>query len=143
MLLNVTLEGAQFVRGVADEAFTGNPIAELLRGEISVLRSTLQRVRQGRLDAEGRTLATQHITTIGLGRGLSTPMAPRVQRRNAQVWGSGHEYVGIEDPANEAFDVRSASSVPLAPTPSGFQNAMQSRLSSVLRTASSQPSQPN
>jgi hypothetical protein len=125
----------EFVRSVADEAFNGNPIAELLRGEIGVLRSTLQRVRQGRLDAEGRTLATQHITTIGLGRGLSTPMAPRIHRQNAQTWSN---HVGVEDPDNEAFDIRSVSSVPLAPTSSGFQNAMQSRLSSVLRTASSQ-----
>jgi hypothetical protein len=125
-----------FIMAVNDDMYSGNPVAELLRGEVPVLRSTLARVRAGHLDGADRAVVTQRITNIGLGRGLSTPMAPRVRRQNAHTWATG-----VEDP-DEGFwidsDTDSVGSVPLAPVTSGFQNAMQTRLSSVLRAASSQ-----
>jgi hypothetical protein len=132
------LEG--FVVAVGDETYTGNPVADLLRGEIGMLRTTLSRARLGHLDGADRTIATQRITTLGLGRGLNTPMAPRVRRQNAHTW-DVDRYRGVGDP-DEGFgpesDTESVGSVPLAPVSTGFQNAMQTRLSSVLRAASSQ-----
>ena len=121
-----------FVAALGDEAYVGNPVADLLRGEISVLRAALSRAHVGGLLGAERTIAMQHITTVGLGRGLSTPMAPRIQRQNGGI--------GVGDPDAMEFgsDTESVGSIPLAPVHSGFQNAMQTRLSSVLRTASSQ-----
>lgn len=128
----------KFKNAVLDEVYNGNTVADILRGEVSMLESTLGRARQGRLDGDERVLATQHIATIGLGRGLSTPSAPRMHRRNANVW-SSHSYTGVEDPEEAGgSDAESAGSFPVAPQPSGFQNAVQYRLSHVLRTASQQ-----
>jgi hypothetical protein len=129
-----------FIVTVGDAAYDGNPVADLLRGELTVLRTALGRARIGGLDGADRSVVTQRITSLGLGRGLSTPMAPRVRRQNAHTWGL---YTGVGDP-DEGFgygsgsDTESVGSVPLAPVSSGFQNAMQSRLSSALRAASSQ-----
>jgi hypothetical protein len=128
----------KFKNAVLDEVYNGNTVAEILRGEVGMLETTLERVRRGRLDVDERALASQHATTIGLGRGLSTPSAPRIQRRNAQVW-SNRSYTGVEDPEETGgSDLEPTGSVPVAPQPSGFQNAVQSRLSHVLRTASQQ-----
>lgn len=145
--ISIAEDVLKFKNAVLDEVYNGNTVAEILRGEVSMLETTLERARQGRLDGGERVLATQHITTIGLGRGLSTPSAPRVprtpsaprmQRRNAGVWSNG-SYVGVEDPEETGgSDVESSGSFPVEPQSSGFQNAVQSRLSHVLRTASQQ-----
>jgi hypothetical protein len=131
-----------FIEKVGDEAYTGNPVAELLRGEVANLRSMLAMARRSHLDVDERAYVSQRIATLGLGRGMSTPMAPRVRRQHARGWSvrGSSAHTGVEDPDQTALsDSESVDSFPLAPQPSGFQNSMQTHLSQVLRAASQQP----
>ena len=119
-----------FIICLNDEDYNGNPVADLLRGEIPILRDTLARARVNRLHTDDGVILSQRIATIGLGRGLSTPRAPSGRRhQSAQDWNA---YNDLEDP-----DVASPSDI--GSTTSGFQNSMQLHLSQVLRAASQQP----
>jgi hypothetical protein len=124
---------AAFIAKLGDEAYAGNPVADILRREVPVLQETLERAQRGCLHIDDNVIVNQHIASIGLGRGFSTPRAPRAPRaagRRAQVWSEA------EDP-DETSVLESAH---------GFQNALQSHISQMLRAAS-QPldftSQPN
>lgn len=111
-----------------DEAFNGHPVANLLRTEIPILRTTLDRAIRG---GEGGdySMLTQHVATVALGRGFSTPMnvrsaQPRPQQR---VWGGSP--VASGEPMNPTgIDENSQA----------FQNSLQASMSAAMRTASQQ-----
>jgi hypothetical protein len=64
-----------FKESVNDTFFDGDPIANLLRSELSVINDLLRRAESGDMDHQTHCITTQHITSIGLGRGFSSPMA--------------------------------------------------------------------
>jgi hypothetical protein len=104
-----------------DAVFDGHPVANLLRDEITVLRTTLERARLRMLGAEDHTMLTQHVATVALGRGFSSPMHVRSAQPHSQVWSAGAaDPTGIDETSN------------------AFQNPVQAMMSVAMRTASQQ-----
>jgi len=104
-----------------DAVFDGHPVANLLRDEITVLRTTLERARLRMLGAEDHTMLTQHVSTVALGRGFSSPMHVRSARPPQNVWSAGAaDPTGIDENSN------------------AFQNSVQAMMSVAMRTASQQ-----
>jgi len=104
-----------------DAVFDGHPVANLLRSEITVLRSSLERAQRRALSAEDHTMLTQHVATVALGRGFSSPMYTRSARGNA--WSAPPaDPTGIDETSN------------------AFQNPLQAMMSVAMRTASQQVS---
>jgi Mg-chelatase subunit ChlD len=105
-----------FEMKLEDPFFSGNVLIQLLKDEVVVLRETLKRATEGIVNNADTAVMSQHITSIGLGRGFSTPMAPRSRRYT-------EEYE--ENPVEMVSGVNSV-----------FQNPVQVQLSQLLRTAS-------
>lgn len=122
-----------------DEFFNGNTLATTLRGEIRTMREQLERAQQNRLAREEEAMLSQRSAYIGLGRGFSTPMAPRAPARGGRRlsrqtggWGTqslqedpattdeGAPFVAAQEPAQEAI----------------FQNDVQTQLATLLRANS-------
>lgn len=104
-----------------DAAFDSHPVANLLRSEITVLRQALERAQCRALGAEDHTMLTQHVATVALGRGFSSPMYARSARGNA--WSAPPaDPTGIDETSN------------------AFQNPVQEMMSVAMRTASQQVS---
>lgn len=98
-----------FEEAINDTYYDGNPIAKLLRNEVQVLKEG-----RNNTNADHANL-NQHITSIGLGRGFSTPMRPM-----------RHRMQPVPDEEDN----------PTAALDSTFQNQIQSRIASVMRGAS-------
>jgi uncharacterized protein YegL len=110
-----------------DAVFDGHAVANLLRDEITVLRTTLERARLRVLGAEEHTMLTQHVTTVALGRGFSSPMHIQRAQPQAHVWSAR-----VTDPTD--IDENS----------NAFQNPLQAVMSVAMRAASQQvPSNPS
>jgi hypothetical protein len=73
-------EVAEFRTALADEAYNGQAVAEMLRGEIPSLESALQMrfspAAGGRINNYLTTQLLQHEAYTSLGRGTSQPIAP-------------------------------------------------------------------
>jgi Mg-chelatase subunit ChlD len=110
-----------------DEAFNGHPVANMLRSEIGVLRTTLERAILG--VAADRSMLTQHVATVALGRGFSSPM----NVRSAQPY----QRLGVPGSALEPMDPTGIDE-----TSTAFQNPLQSAMSVAMRTASQQVAEP-
>lgn len=140
----------EFEHAVQDTFFNGHPIANLLRNEVSVCRTLLEeKMNMGFTERqEIRMVAEQHIASIGLGRGFSSPMAHHRRRRRRSstefTWGVGAGAVRIQtqDPYDE--DENPITLVPeSAPSEevthldeSCFQNPIQTQLATLMRHAS-------
>jgi hypothetical protein len=107
-----------------DTVFDGHPVANLLRSEIVVLRLALERARLHVLGTEDHTMLTQHVATVALGRGFSSPMHVRSVRPPQNVWSAASaeaaDPTGIDENSN------------------AFQNPVQAMMSVAMRTASQQ-----
>jgi hypothetical protein len=104
-----------------DEVFDGHPVANLLRSEVDVLRAALDRAQMRLRGAEDHTMLTQHVTTVALGRGFSSPMNVR---RFPHPSGESTDPTGIDENSN------------------AFQNSLQASISAAMRTASQHVSEP-
>jgi Mg-chelatase subunit ChlD len=103
-----------------DEAFDGHPVANLLRSEIAILRTSLERAIRGGVAAD-HSMLTQHVATVALGRGFSSPMNARSAQPQQRVWGGEPtDPTGIDENSQ------------------AFQNSLQSSMSAAMRTASQQ-----
>ena len=109
---------------LGDTVFDGHPVANLLRNEITILRTTLDRARMRMLCAEDHTTLAQHVTTVALGRGFSSPMHIRSAR--------GHTW--------SASSAAPADPTDIDETTNAFQNPLQAVMSVAMRTASQQVS---
>lgn len=129
-----------FENKAEDNFYEGNLLASLLKDEIPVLRKLLRDNLRGRLDTESHVMASQHMTTLGTGRGFNTPSAPRIRRQGARAFlgFSSSPPGGEPEEEQDNWNPTNPAPVPLRPTESAFQNPVQSRLSALLRTASSQ-----
>lgn len=139
----------EFEHAVQDSFFDGHPIANLLRNEVSVCRTLLEeKMHMGFTDRqEISTVAEQHIASIGLGRGFSSPMAHHRRRRHSShefTWGVGAGAVRIqtqepydedENPATLVPD-SNRSAEPVHLDESCFQNPIQTQLATLMRHAS-------
>ncbi len=114
-----------FETKVNDAFYNGHPVAELLRSEVSLMRSILDNAQTGRLQAAAVAATTsQHMTSLTMARGFSSPMGahrgPRTRRH------------APEDPANQSDEEPEG----LAATTSCFQNRVQQRIASLMATQS-------
>jgi hypothetical protein len=119
-----------------DSFFSGNILIELLKNEVTVMRETLGRLTTGFLDNTDSAVMSQHITSLGLARGFSTPMAPQRRRAN-QNYSTliTHDY--DEDTETEE-NPTITNSGEVTRTASIFQNSVQMQISELLVTASRQ-----
>jgi hypothetical protein len=129
-----------FENKVIDPFFQGNLLASLLKDEIPVLRRMWRDNLRGRLDTDSHVMASQHITTLGTGRGFNTPSVPRIRRLGARAFLSATSTPPGGEPEEEdgAESFEPTNPVPLLATESAFQNHVQSRISALMRTASTQ-----
>lgn len=137
-----------FASKLASEFFNGHPITTLLRSEVHTLRGMLETARHGPLRHEDATFAAQHLTSIALGRGFSSPMAsgarinrsnPRhIRRQNAQnITLSSPSHTPTTSPPPEPTD---PTSIPVDEDSStAFLNATQQRIAALMRTSSQHP----
>jgi hypothetical protein len=151
----------EFKTRLSDSFFDGSPVATLLRDEVETLQGMLRQALLGHLTHEDSVMATQHMASISMGRGFSSPMAPRrtaglppaVNRRQsrfappASLPPSSLLGVSVEsDPspalpqAGEAVEPEADAVPPPQRTPaSAFQNDVQLRIASLMQTASQLP----
>lgn len=128
-----------FETALKDSFQDGNAVATMLAEEVKNLRTLLGRARLGRFDASERVTVSQHITTLGLGRGISSPIGP-VRRTHARR--------NIPDPVPQTpirrFRMTSDSDEEVAQEENPvdfartavFQNDVQSQIASMMRLAS-------
>jgi hypothetical protein len=135
-----------FETNILDPFFDANQIASMLRAEVAVLRSLYLRAKTHTIEITERAVMAQHMASITLARGFSSPMAPsrrRLRRQNAGIARSalGAPLSQASEPAeNHDTDSEFEDSVPTQPVTSGFQNSVQQRVASLMRIASQQPS---
>lgn len=101
---------------LGDAAFHGHPVTTLLRGEIQILRDSLERLRTRQFNAEDHATLTQHGATVGLARGFSSPNPRRHRHRS---WGPSSDPTDIDED-----------------TVNVFQNGLQATMSMAMRVAS-------
>jgi hypothetical protein len=125
----------RFDVAVRDIFYDGHPVAQLLRGEVATLRQTLSDMRRGHYSHAHDVMTTQHITSLGLGRGFSSPQA-RVARRARGLAPIATAGGYSTPPPEEDEPTGPGAPVPFEATPSAFANAVQTRIASLMRTAS-------
>jgi hypothetical protein len=114
-----------FEDALADPLYAGNLIMRMLVQEVGTLKETLERIQQRNSVQLDQTILTQHIASVGLGRGFSSP-APLRQRRR-------HGFRAY-DPVNE----EEAEADPVEHV-SVFQNAIQAEIASQMMEMSQHP----
>lgn len=124
-----------FSQSCHDSFLDGHPITNLLRGEIATMRRLLQQAEMGDMDHATNVVTTQHITSIALGRGFSSPAArqhhagTRMRRMPAR---------SVTPEPEEEHENPQA----LSHTQSAFQNTLQSQIATLMRSQSQQPHSP-
>lgn len=129
---------------VNESAFDGNPIALLLRSEVDTLRTMFRQNRDGRFNHHDSVTAAQHITSIAMGRGFSSPMAPRAPPRASRNLyrasrSSFYTSPASPDPAQSEEENPIEQSAPTSAPVSAFHNPIQARIASLMNTASQTP----
>ena len=127
-----------FTREINDSFFDGDPIASLLREEVSIIRTLLARAESGHMDHQTQCITTQHITSIGLARGFSSPMA--VNRRQARFPRAPSRPMMQREQFGGGFGSdEETDPVPIPvgnqSTTNAFQNTLQSQIASQMRDA--------
>jgi hypothetical protein len=126
-----------FENAINDPFFNDDPVGKLLRDEVQVLRDLLMRAESGYTDHEAQVLTSQHITSIGLGRGFSSPMARRSGFPRAPSRPMAREHMGnvwsMARYDEEVTDPVSIESRP--PVASAFQNNLQTQIAELMRDA--------
>jgi Mg-chelatase subunit ChlD len=130
-----------FATAVNSDFFNGHPVATLLRTEVETLREMLALARRGPISNETSVFANQHLTSIALGRGFTTPMAPSassraapLRRQNANVRFDPQDptvITGETTLAAAAEDPDTSATV--------FMSPAQQRVATLMRTSSQQP----
>lgn len=121
-----------FQTAVSDTFLDGHPVTTLLREEVPTLRMMLRNIQYGEMSHDAQVLATQHITSIALGRGFSSPTGASLTRHRAAPRRMNAQSVmsdGSEDENPQEIHEVSAP----------FQNAIQSQFANLMRTQSQTP----
>jgi hypothetical protein len=106
-----------FETSLNDPFYSDNVLISLLKSEVIVMKDTLKRCKEGNMNTFDNVMVSQHITSIGLGRGFSSPMPVNRRRRHHNT---------LEE--NEDDNPTTITSV--------FQNTVQTQISELLRTSS-------
>lgn len=131
--LSARIDG--FAAACADPFFDDHPIATLLRQEVTTIRTLLRDAQMGHMDHATGVIATQHITSIALGRGFSSPVT-RGPQRSRRMFG---RHMRSVTPTSEDENPREVQN---EISQFAFQNTLQSQLATLMREASQQPEQP-
>jgi Mg-chelatase subunit ChlD len=142
-------EVAEFRTAVADEAYNGQAVAEMLRGEIPSLESALQMrfspAAGGRINNYLTTQLLQHEAYTSLGRGTSQPIVPEPAGARRYVRfglnaNAGTDSEDEEDPAAQCAPPppMAANTSYLSPTSSVHTR----RVAMAMRTSSQQEPPP-
>lgn len=134
-----------FATKVSNDFYNGHPVATLLRGEVATLREMLEVARRGPMTHETSCYTAQHMTSLGLGRGFSSPMAPQyrgaapaapMRRQNAGVRFAGSGSGTGTPPASPPLEAQD----PVVPidADTSFMNAAQQRIASLMATSTQQ-----
>lgn len=132
-----------FETKVRDSFFDGHAVAGLLRTEVTTMRDLLRDVRTGHYSHYHDVTTAQHVTSLGLGRGFCSPSAsapapPRPRHYNRRLFAAGIGSPSGTDSENEE-PTNTPSNTSIAPPDiSVFQNDVQTRIASLMRTASQQ-----
>lgn len=133
-----------------DTLLDGDALTTTLRSEIRTMRDQLTRAQTGHLDQEESVLMTQRSAYIGLGRGFSSPMAPRARAPRRTHWSAARSvqedptttdtYESMAPPDESAPFV--AAQAPLVSRAEPltqealFQNSVQNDIATLLRANS-------
>jgi Mg-chelatase subunit ChlD len=140
-----------FAFATADLFLNTSPVIALLREEVETMRTLLEQAKRGGLSTAQNIMMTQHLTTMSLGRGYNSPIAPQRNVR-ARFGPPGaprrvrfHQNLSSplfheEDSANRDPSPPPPPTLTRLSTVSAFQNTTQSRLSELIRLASMDPS---
>jgi uncharacterized protein YegL len=118
---------------VADSFLDSHPVTGVLREEVGTLRTMLANVKSGSLGIEGNVLASQHMATISMARGYSSPMSARRALGGPPQLGRRRR--------RQSFDVTETSveENPVAPpseaNQTAFMNSTQANMATLLRRA--------
>jgi hypothetical protein len=114
-----------FEEALGDPLYVGNLIMRMLLQEVVTLKDTLSRIQRHDGVQLDQTILTQHIASVGLGRGFSSP-APLRQRRR---------------PGFRAYDPVNEQEVEADPVEhvSVFQNTVQAQIASQMMEMSQHP----
>lgn len=153
----------EFATAINDEFFTGHPVAQLLRDEVRSMRDLLTMNRRGPVNAETHAYTSQHIASIGLARGFSSPQGAHrptaaapgapLRRRHGRFLAGAQNLVGMpdeeEDPTTVGFGAPQpalnlftgiadpdATTAASSATATAFQNNVQAQISALLASAS-------
>jgi hypothetical protein len=135
----------KFATDINDVFFNDNQVAMALRAEIPTLRRMYERAKDNMMDNSERVVMAQHIASINLARGFSSPAAPsrhRIRRQNAapilrnQLSAYGLEPFSAQSDPAEHEETEDEGVTPLQPTVSAYQNTVQMQVSALMRTAS-------
>ena len=117
----------RFAEACADSFLDGHPVTKLLRGEIITMRHMVRQAEMGNIDQATNTRVTQHIASIALGRGFSSPV-------------TGYNRFPAPSRGLHRMISRSISSEPedenpqvVEDTSNAFQNNLQSQFATLMR----------
>lgn len=115
-----------------DPFFAGNILIDLLKSEVIVMRNTLRGLTSGYINNADSAVMSQHITSLGLARGFSSPMAPRRPRApfTATQMEEENSYTDENPTVTNSLEATRTASV--------FQNTVQMQISELLVSASRQ-----
>jgi Mg-chelatase subunit ChlD len=128
-----------FANQCADPFLDGHPITKLLREEVTTMRTMLQQAQMGGVDHATSVLATQHITSIALGRGFSSPVTrdPRRMHRLNSFRRMTARSISPEPEDENPQVVEDGASIHEGQF--AFQNTLQSQIATLMREQSQQP----
>lgn len=125
---------ADFTEACNDSFLDGHPITKLLRGEIGSMNTLLNQAEMWGIDHATDVVTTQHITSIALGRGFSSPAV-----RQPYVGGSRLRRMPARCVTPEPEEENPQD---LVETQFAFQNGLQSQIATMMREQSQQPESP-
>jgi hypothetical protein len=117
----------RFATSLHDSFFDGHPVAELLRSELRTIQQTFEEIKLGDVEPETNAVLSQHIASIGLARGFSSPAVRTPRMHRAQNFSMEHSI-------HEAFPVDEDLDPTELTTTSAFQNSTQARITSAMRS---------
>lgn len=129
----------EFAEACADTFPTGHPITNLLRSEIPIMYFLLNEAERGDRNQASNIMTTQHITSIALGRGFSSPTATPLHRTTR---GSGTMRRRMARSVTPESDDENPQEIESNPTHFAFQNNIQSQIASLMREQTQQHEPP-
>ena len=117
----------RFAEACTEPFLDDHPVTKLLRGEIGEMRHMLRQAEMGTMDQATTVRATQHMASIALGRGFSSPVT-RQTRHTSQPLGLRRMVSRSITPEPEEENPQVVEDTQFA-----FQNTLQTQFASLMR----------